>query len=287
MVTTNGSNIINAFVSGGQVSTIYTYGEKVWPPYSRPYYIRWTPSDISTGTFTIDSRTFHFSHYRGEFYFSTGVIARNAFRNNSDIMTIETNAFSIGNYAFDDCVALSSFNISSCEYIGYGAFKDQGIRHTWYSLSLPVCTYIGPYAFYESRSGKVLDLYCPVCEYIGSHAFDACDIETLDLPKCSYIGEAAFEDNPISIVHLSECEFIGSYAFNQEAYDYIGGCLRSVYIYTSSVCQLEGSRVFGYFSGSGQTWYELGDFYVPSSLVSAYKNAQYWSGKSNRIHPIP
>ena len=287
MVVTNGSNITNAYVSGGQVSTIYTYGEKVWPPYSRPYYIRWTPSNISTGTFTIDSRTFHFSHYSGDFYFSTGVIGSNAFRNNSTIMTIDTNAFSIGEYAFDDCEILSSFDISNCEYIGYGAFKDQHIRHTWYPLSLPVCSYIGSYAFYSSRSGKVDDLYCPVCEYIGSGAFECCEIDNLDLPKCSYIGDYAFEDNPVGIVHLSSCEYIGSYAFRQDAYDYISGCLRSVYIYTSSVCSLGGSRVFGYFTVNPEVWHVLGEFYVPSSLVSAYKSAEYWSQMSNRIHPIP
>lgn len=287
MVVTNGSNITNAYVSGGQVSAIYTYGEKVWPPYSKPYYIRWTPSNISTGTFTIDGRTFHFSHYRGEFYFSTGVIDKNAFRNNSTIMTVDTNAFSIGDHAFKDCEILSSVDISNCEYIGYGAFSDQHVRHTFYSLSLPVCSYIGTYAFYSSRSGKVLDLYCPVCEYIGSWAFGHCYTDNLDLPKCSYIGYGAFEDNPNVIVRLSVCEYIGEYAFEQTGYGYISGFLRSVYIYTSSVCSLGGSRVFGYFTTNPEVWHELGEFYVPSSLVSAYKSAEYWSQMSNRIHPIP
>ena len=80
MVNTFGNNIVSAFTNGVSVKEIYANGVKVWPSETPPvpptseYYIRWAPSDLSSGRFRIGSSTYNFSDYSGYFTDFDGVI---------------------------------------------------------------------------------------------------------------------------------------------------------------------------------------------------------------------
>ena len=288
MVITSGNNIKSAYVRGQKVSAIYTYGEQVWPSNIKSYYVRWSPSHISSGTFMNRGRTYQFSHYGSEFWMSESHIGIGAFES-SPITTLETNTLDIRSDAFKYCESLSIISLPNCEIIGSSAFgrKTTVITQLRTSLYAPVCSYIGNAAFYE-RDFSSYSL--PNCEYIGDYAFANTGwASSLDLPKCSYIGEYAFDGADLLIeVHLSVCEYIGDMAFvNGNKYEYNSHFL-SVYIYTSTVCSLGGSYAFRSLMGNtpNQSFYDVATIYVPASLLSDYKSAQYWSDFSSRLRSM-
>ena len=74
---------------------VYTYGEMMVSSSVSPvskYYIWWTPSNISSGTFTMEGSTYNFSDYSGSFEFEGGIIQDSAFNNAWSIQTLNTNA---------------------------------------------------------------------------------------------------------------------------------------------------------------------------------------------------
>ena len=106
---------------------VYTYGEMMVSSPISPgskYYIWWTPSNISSGTFTMEGSTYNFSDYSGSFEFKGGIIQDSAFDNAWSIQTLNTNAKEIWQYAFNHCSSLSQVSIPVCHYIGYSAFAN-------------------------------------------------------------------------------------------------------------------------------------------------------------------
>lgn len=322
MVYTGGNNIISAFTGGVPVKSIYTYGQLVWPSEPEPpvptgYYIRWTPSNIS-GTFTMEGSTYNLEDYSGYYEFSGSSITRNAFASNSDITTIDTNAELVKEGAFEGCISLSQVSLSVCSKI-----EDNAAFATCYSLQqidLPECSYIGIQTFYSCYSlsqvslpkctrigyrafvdcSLLSDINLPVCTVVENNAFEGCtslsqailpecisirscvfsrctSLSVVSLPKCIRLGSSAFYGcTSLSEINLPVCAYIESSAF------ILCSNLVSVTIGTSSVCTCLYNPFYNTPFNVG-----TGSIYVPSSLVSEYKSASYWSDYSNLIYPIP
>ena len=216
-------------------ATNWSYYSSIIYPFGGPepteYYIKWTPSSAE-GQFNIDGTTYDLSAFGGLYYWSTGVINSNAFKNNYSIQSIETNATSIGSYVFKSCSSLSQASLSMCSYIGDAAFLGcsslsrvslpicshiDGIVfkscNSLSQISLPKCSYIGDYAFKSCNSLSQISL--PMCSYIGGYAFQSCSsLSQISLPKCSYIGSHTFKScSSLKQVNLPMCSYIGSLAF--------------------------------------------------------------------------
>ena len=236
MVMTFGNNIVGAYTGGSSVNSIYAFGSLVWsqrPP--KEYYIRWTPSNISSGTFSIAGVTYNFSDYNGYFSDFNGSITSSAFASTS-IETIETNAYSIGGYAFYNCSSLITASLSECENLDYGVFKnctslqelfvpeckmvsDYAFRscHSLVSISLPLCSYLGCEAFYCCFSLKTT--YAPNAR-LDSHVFRYCsELETVVIPQLSSVPHCTFlGDHSLLSIDLTICSWVGDGAF-QDCYN--------------------------------------------------------------------
>ena len=214
-----------------------------------PYYIKWTPSSAE-GQFNVDGTTYDLSTFGGLYNWSTGIINRDAFRKNYSIQSIETNATSIGSYAFQSCYSLSQVSLPMCSYIWGNVFEKCSSLS---QVNLPMCSYIGTGALGHCKSLSQVSI--PVCSYIGVTAFAYCiSLSQLSLPVCSIIRDYAF---------------IGCSSLNMITIRYSG------------VCSL-GLNAFESTKITSST----GSIYVPSSLVDAYKSASNWSVYSNIIYPI-
>ena len=215
-----------------------------------PYYIKWTPSSAE-GQFNVDGTTYDLSTFGGLYNWSTGIINRDAFRKNYSIQSIETNATSIGSYAFQSCYSLSQVSLPMCSYIWGNVFEKCSSLS---QVNLPMCSYIGTGALGYCKSLSQVSI--PVCSYIGVTAFAYCiSLSQLSLPVCSIIRDYAF---------------IGCSSLNMITIGY------------SSVCSLNNSTAFN----GTQITSSTGSIYVPASLVDAYKSAENWSVYSNIIYPI-
>lgn len=199
-----------------------------------------------------------------------------------------------------------AMSLPECKYIGSYAFKSCNVGHTGryvfnsMGVSLPVCSYIGSYAFQVNSDLKSVSL--PKCSYVGSSAFESTPIRYLYLPVCSYIGSNAFvhytwndiyKSSTINYLNLPKCKYIGANAFfgHRDMTDlilpvcsYIGSSAFSWCVYLSnitvgstSVCRLL-NHTFNPRPDLAIT--------VPSSLVSAYKVASWWSDYYSSIFPL-
>ena len=191
-----------------------------------------------------------------------------AFANCSSLSSISIPACKyIGDRAFQYCSRLSSISIPACEYICYEAFANCSSLS---NIDLPNCSYLSDRVFIGCRS--LTDASLPVCEYIGISVFAGTPLREIVLPECSYISTGAFyQCFYLSYVNLSKCSYIGN-AFQQCS------TLNTIVLAYDGVC----SRVDGTFNGTNNIQY----IYVPESLVSDYKVAQYWSSMSDKIYPI-
>lgn len=188
---------------------------------------------------------------------SASYVARNAFAYNSYIETVYLpNCISVYSMGFDNCTHLKSVNLPLCLNIGK---RTTNIR-------------VDNNCFNGCTSLNYVSL--PSCIEIGASCFQNCvNLISIDLPVCEWISPNAFAGcTRLKKVNLSVCSFLGNSVFNTCT------SLSELYIYTSSVCSLEGERAF-----SKTTCL----IYVPSSLVDAYKSAKTWSVYSSRIFPIP
>lgn len=192
----------------------------VIPP-STPFYVSWKPSDISSGTFILNSTTRNFSDYSGYCEFTGGLIDQRAFRS-ADITEVETNAITLSNGAFTDCSLLSIVNLTECTSIGYAAFTakeswSDGVKIFFTELeqvSMEKCKYISGLAF--TGQCKLSNISLPYCSFIGSGAFKFCySLEKLSLPRCiTLYGTQAFAYcSALSQVNLPECTRVGGTAF--------------------------------------------------------------------------
>ena len=98
------------------------------------------------------------------------------------------NAVSIGEYAFDNCDALTDVDFPLATTIREGAF---GRSAALINVSLPKAVSIGGYAFV--RSSALINISLPKAESIGESAFEECDALTdASLPLAKTIGGYAF-----------------------------------------------------------------------------------------------
>ena len=217
---------------------VYTYGEMI---VVTPYHIRWTPSDISSGTFSIDGSTYNFSDYNGEFYFDKNYITSSAFISNQNITTIDTDVVALNQYAFAYCYNLSEISLSKVTTLGYRTF------FSCYALS---------------------SVYLPECKTIAGQVFGWCSgLTSISLPKCEVLYNRALYNTAISEIYLPVCSNISSQAFYNCTY------LNTISLGSSSVCRLFSSDAFAGTRITSST----GLIYVPDSLYESYRTDSVWS----------
>lgn len=206
----------------------------------------------------------------------------------------------IGSYAFNGCVIDVSISLPICSYIGSYAFGGcnfssislpscsnlrQGVFYhcsLLKSVRLPICTRIQSSAFQFDYNLTYISI--PSCSVIESEAFNGCtSLSTISLPKCEAIGSSAFMSCAFRTITLPKCYVIGFEAFKDCS------ALSSITLKYSSVCKLkETTTSTGRYTFSGtKITSSTGYIYVPSSLVTSYKNADGWTYFKNRIFPIP
>lgn len=231
MVTTFGNNIIDAYTGGSSVNSIYAYGSLVWsrrPP--KEYYIKWTPSNISSGTFSIAGVTYNFSDYNGYFSGFNGCITKQAFYGTS-IETIETNAYSIDEDAFRTCSSLITASLSECEFLSSGVFRN---CYNFQEVFAPECKRVNNFAFRSCLS--LVSISLPLCSYLGNGVFEYCfslktayvpnaridsnvfrycsELETVVIPQLSSVPHCTFlGDHSLLSIDLTACSWVGDNAF--------------------------------------------------------------------------
>ena len=163
--------------------------------------------------------------------------------------------------------SLKSVNLPNCKYVGKFAFTS---CKSLLSIDLPLCSEIDNVAFSGCYSLRYVNLQN--CKSVGNDAFREClRLSMIDLPICSFVGGYAFRFcSALVSVNLPKCITVGSYGFN--------GCTNLTQVYLNSV-----SKVTTIQSTTFSNCPNLTSVYVPSSLVDAFKTAQYWSSISNKI----
>lgn len=184
---------------------------------------------------------------------------------------------SIGGFAFGYCSKLTSIEFKSCRSIGSSAFYECDNLKT---VSIPVCTTIGERAFYGCN--QLNSISFPEVTTIMSYAFISCfSLQSVVLPKCTILSSGVFQVcSALSYVQLDVCSTIGDAEF------WNSHSLMTLRLLSTSVVTLisAASRVFNGtpILNSSYTG-EFGSIYVPSELLSDYKNATNWVAVSDRI----
>ena len=233
----------------------------------------YTINDVATGNYNLTTLNCSVSWVRAYAFYRmstlTSIDLPNCEQLGGVYPGLPVGAYFIGG-CFARCSNLISVSLPACFIIGGNVFENCSALQ---SINLPLCKRLEASAFHYCTSLTTISL--PACENIDTNVFYNCtSLTTISLPACKIISASAF----ISCINLtsvdfSVCRFIGNYAFS--------GCynLTTVILRTSTVCSL-GTRVF-----SGAT--ALTSIYVPSSLVSDYQVASYWSSLANKIVSIP
>lgn len=183
------------------------------------------------------------------------------------------NCTSINDFVFSACFALVSINIPLCKFVGINCFA---YCNRLSSVNLPLCTSLMMSAFMGLEGLQSISL--PNCLYVGNGAFRMCStLPSIDLPLCKsfdkdYFGAGYTFANcsALSIVKIPLCPDIGDYTFEN--------CVNLREVYLNSV-----TRVTTISSNTFSRCSNLTSVYVPSSLVDAFKTAQYWSSMSTKI----
>ena len=174
----------------------------------------------------------------------------------------------IGDYAFSGCSALQSIDFQNCIKVSGYAFNRCGSLQ---SANLPLCERLGGAAFYYCTLLSNVNLQN--CKYIDDNAFYHCSaLSYIDLPNCSAMAGGIFNYcNSLVTVKLPICISINGGAF--------ANCTNLTQVYLNSVSIVTKLNYDNVFSRCPN----LTSVYVPSSLVDAFKTAQYWSSISNKI----
>ena len=304
--------MISGYINSTPFS-VYTYGGEI--VVYIPYYISWTPSDIS-GSFSIGGSTYSLEDYNGYFEFECSSITSSAFTGNSGLRTITTNAEEIQLDAFKECINLLSVSLSKCTSIGNSAFykcyslsslyapyveyigkrglencsslttlnlpfceyiESAGVAYclSMSSVSIPMCLELSNQAFYSCPALSVIDL--PACEIIGDGAFTRCySLSSVSIPVCEIIGSSVFRScSALSSIDLPMCSYIGEEAFS--------GCVNfnRIILGSSSVCVLSNSNAMTWTKITSSTGFII----VPTSLYESYRTTDEWSYFFPRIMP--
>ncbi len=239
---------------------VYTYGEMIY----KSFYIKWTPSYVSSGTFSVGGSVHNYSDYsNGVFSEFDGVIIEGDTLRSASITYLETNiedceffmvalrsslqsAYlpnckilgtsdyttpprSTGGFAY--CTSLSKVSLPVCEVIGADAFQD---CYELKSITLPSCRYVGTYAFGNCSSLSYVNL--PVCSYIYTYAFQSCrSLRNIVIPQCERIEGAAFMWCGFYSISLPMCSYLSGGVFY--------GCSSLTYI-DLPVCEVLAGGTF-------------------------------------------
>lgn len=136
-------------------------------------------------------------------------------------------------------------------------------------------TSIGDFAFTSCYS--LASVNCPNVTTIGYEAFWSCDqLETVYIPAVTNIESLAFEGcSLLTRLDLSSATQIKPYAFADSG-------LATLILRSTSMCSIPASTALGRTPiASGE-----GYIYVPSGLVSSYKNNANWSAYKDQIRAI-
>lgn len=169
--------------------------------------------------------------------------------------------------AFNGCSKLTSVSLPNLEFADKGAFKTVPII----DLSLPKLKYAGENAFNTDTNSRPKTLYIPNIEYIGNSAFyhyaNSSWSYNFTFSYLTYIGSTAFNEFLANELHIPKCEHLG--------YHFLGnGRCSTLYLNeVTKVTELENDAFYALPNS----------IYVPSSLVDAFKTAQYWSSLSDKI----
>lgn len=169
--------------------------------------------------------------------------------------------------AFNGCSNLTSVSLPNLEFADKGAFKTVPII----DLSLPKLKYAGKNAFNTDTNSRPKTLYIPNIEYIGNSAFYCYSNSSwsynFTFSYLTYIGSTAFNEFLANELHIPKCEHLG--------YHFLGnGRCSTLYLNeVTKVTELENDAFYALPNS----------IYVPQSLVSAFKTAQYWSSISDKI----
>ena len=173
----------------------------------------------------------------------------------------------VGNYAFYSYSNLTSISLPNCEYVGDWAFAHCASLQF---IDLPNCISVNDYTFNNCESLTFFNL--SNCSYIGSYAYAGCSaLSSVILPLCKYVHDKAFERcSALKFVNLQNCSYVGIRA--------LANCINLTQVYLNSVTSV--TRIY---SNTFYNCSNLTSIYVPSSLVNAFKTAQYWSSISHKI----
>ncbi len=150
-------------------------------------------------------------------------------------------ATSIGEYAFNDCISLTSISAPKTTEIGANAFSSAIIRAAVF----------------------------PLVENVLSNAFRYCiRLETVRLDSLTSLAQNAFQGcSNLSVADLGIVQSVNSGTFNN------CGSLKSVILRKTSMTTLASSYAFASTPIESGTGY----IYVPATLVDTYKAATNWS----------
>ena len=173
----------------------------------------------------------------------------------------------VGGYAFASCKLLSIVNLPKVKSLDFYAFYDCLALQ---SIDLPLCTFAEYNAF--ASCFNLLTVNLPNCSYVNDRGFNYCSaLQSIDLPLCEFLGNNVFAYClALSIANIPLCTNIGNYCFN--------GCTNLKELYLNSVSTVTTIDLKTFSKCPNLT-----SVYVPASLFTAFKTAQYWSSISTKI----
>lgn len=184
-------------------------------------------------------------------------------------------ATSIGYFAFSNCSRLIEANFPKVTDLAYQTFcYCYGLT----TANFPLAKWVSNSTFYQCSN--LTNINFPVASVVGYNAFYACSkLTSAIFPSAKLVYSSAFYGcSSLSIAEFNALTNIYSSAFY--------GCnkLMDLYLMGSSRATLQNAAVF-YGTPMSLSTYTgtFGSIYVPTSLVTSYKTAAYWSVYSARI----
>lgn len=200
-------------------------------------------------------------------------VGKYAFANTILCSATFNNLTTIYEYAFEDCVELSSITIGGCIEIGSSAFKGCENLKSVYNKNYTITpTVIYDEAFKGCKNLNTISL--EYCKDIKTMAFQNCiGLTKISLNRCINIGSSAFKGcENLSQISLSVCSNIYKDAFVN--------CknLTKVYIPNTSIfATLNSFSIFHILSEDGT--YNINEntyFYISPKIIDKYKINRYW-----------
>ena len=190
------------------------------------------------------------------------------------ITSIESNAESIGTYAFYSCSELTTANFPEATRIGTYAFTKCTVLTT---ANFPAATSIdGQYAFQYCSALTTANF--PVLLKTNKYTFQYCSkLTTINFPAATNIEEGAFARcTSLTTANFPVATTIDTYAF--------GYCsnLTALILRSEALVTLAKADAFASSAIANGTGY----IYVPSALIDSYKVAANWSTYAAQFRAI-